>query len=163
MQVTLEQHRFELWGSSFWRIFWILNASLQLMVESSDEKLQIWKTNCKVAQRFLTQTVDTPNLCGSSIKTYVAQGSTVPLNPTWVCRCHAYHAWETLFSLTSEPNSVINFLHTFLSSHLMLCLSIKWEKLDFKDLSCCNWHRQRSKRSLHPGLAPLLLQKSGLI
>lgn len=47
------------------------------MVESSDEKLQIWKTNCKVAQRFLTQTVDTPNLCGSSIKTYVAQGSTV--------------------------------------------------------------------------------------
>ena len=42
----------------------------------------------------------------------------------------------------------------------MLQLSIKWERLDVRDLSCCNGHGQRS---LHAGLASLLVQKSGLI
>lgn len=66
-------------GLLFWKIFWILNVSLQLVVgwilrwETADMENQLQSYR----NFWLLRQSNTPNLCGSSIKTCVAQGSTV--------------------------------------------------------------------------------------
>lgn len=140
------KHAGDTWATQVWtvRVFFLKNLLNTKCFITVGGWLNPQMRNCRYGkstaklQKFLTaQTVNTPNLCGSSIKTCVAQGSTVfsqTKKLVWTVSLPAI-LWMSLRHGLIKDNWIIISTHSN-SSNNQSC--ILWKIQQQKILSCKN-------------------------